>query len=418
MQQRTRQGAGGAATRFAITLGVATYLLLFAIVQVERSLTPEPAIPTAARPAAQAPAESGAPVGQPGTARTGQAARAVPAGAQPFVERAGSSDGPIALTRPVHLRIASWELGSAWYFLAAVLAKPIQAALPAGSTVDLLPYAGAVHNPEKLAAGEAEIALALHNTAGWAYEGKVVYDRARSGLRGLAGGLGPAYVVVAASQAAVHKHGLTSLRQAAAERLPLKVVTVPKGGGGEVIARLVLEAHGLDYAALERFGGGVTHTSLSVIPTLMRDGRADVFIHVAPPGHPTLSELGITAGLVFLPLDERAVAGLAERYGFLPTEIPAGTFPGQTEAVPTAGALTVLVAYETLDFAVAYRVTRAVLEAAPALSKAHPAVQAFQPETAWRPEVLGVPLHAGAEAYYRERGWFRPEALDPVLGAP
>lgn len=416
MQLGTRRGGSSAVARFAIVLAVTTYLVLFAIAQVGRSLEPGAAVPTLGPTAATPTRPGGGSAGAPGPAARGPGQ----ALGQPGVagRSPAGSDGPVALTRPVHLRLASGELGTAWYFLAAALARPIGAALPEGSTVDVLPFAGAVHNAEKLTGGEAELALALHNTARWAYEGRVAYDRARPGLRGLAGGLGPAYVVVAATQEAARRWRLTRLGDVAAGKLPVKLVTASRGDGGEVVARLTLQAHGLDYARIRRFGGEVTHTSLSVVPTLLRDGRADVFIHVAPPGQPTLSELGVSAGLVYLALDEAAVAKLAGAYGFLPLEIPAGTFPGQAAAVPTAGAMTVLLAHETLPYAVAYRVTRAVIEAAPQLARAHPAVAAFVPEAAWRDERLGVPLHPGAASYYAERGWFRPEAGDPVLGGP
>ena len=35
----------------------------------------------------------------------------------------------------------------------------------------------------------------------------------------------------------------------------------------------------------------------------------------------------------------------------------------------------------------------------------HGALADFDPENAWRPEVVNLPLHPGAERYFRERGW-------------
>ena len=43
-----------------------------------------------------------------------------------------------------------------------------------------------------------------------------------------------------------------------------------------------------------------------------------------------------------------------------------------------------------------------------ALGQANAALKLFKPEEAWRPEkVGGIPLHPGAEKYYKEKGWMR-----------
>jgi TRAP-type uncharacterized transport system substrate-binding protein len=49
-----------------------------------------------------------------------------------------------------------------------------------------------------------------------------------------------------------------------------------------------------------------------------------------------------------------------------------------------------------------------VVENKDELVKAHKAFSDFVPEDAWKPENNAIPLHPGAERYYKERGWIKP----------
>jgi TRAP-type uncharacterized transport system substrate-binding protein len=60
----------------------------------------------------------------------------------------------------------------------------------------------------------------------------------------------------------------------------------------------------------------------------------------------------------------------------------------------------------------AYEVVQAVDEHAMVLQEG-PIPFTFHPPTAWRD--LGIPLHPGAEAYYRDRGYLRRN--QPVLAS-
>jgi hypothetical protein len=34
-------------------------------------------------------------------------------------------------------------------------------------------------------------------------------------------------------------------------------------------------------------------------------------------------------------------------------------------------------------------------------------LKAFNPQVGWKPENLGLPLHPGAEKYFKEKGWLK-----------
>lgn len=79
-------------------------------------------------------------------------------------------------------------------------------------------------------------------------------------------------------------------------------------------------------------------------------------------------------------------------------------FEGQD--APTVGANlgTVLIARQDLDEEKAYLITKVIIENAEELKASHGAWSQFDPTTAMQPEETGIPLHPGAERYYREAG--------------
>jgi uncharacterized protein len=184
------------------------------------------------------------------------------------------------------------------------------------------------------------------------------------------------------------------------------VYTVPRGGVGEFATRQVLEALGLGYEAIQRQGGSVQHIGFNVITGAFREGRADLLMHTVNQGHPSMTDIATTSDVDFLPLPEKAVNAMSD-IGWRPTEMPAGTFPKQDRALRTVGDSTVLISNTDLPDDVAYVITKVIVENADRLAESNAALQAFRPEEAWKPERVAIPLHPGAERYYRDRGWLK-----------
>jgi TRAP transporter TAXI family solute receptor len=91
--------------------------------------------------------------------------------------------------------------------------------------------------------------------------------------------------------------------------------------------------------------------------------------------------------------------------------IPAGTYAGQTEPVPTVGQRGILAVAASLDPQVVYALTRVFFENLDYLAKVHPACKNIELAKAF--EGLDVPLHRGAVRYFKERKVKIPERLLP-----
>jgi TRAP transporter TAXI family solute receptor len=309
---------------------------------------------------------------------------------------------PGAAQQPVTLAFATLDTGSAWYVYGATMAELLRKTLPAGSSIDVKPRSGGVGNPRLVAKNETPLGFGFTVTNRWAYEGKEAYDTRLDNLRGLVGGLDTYYLVAVASR----KLALGSIREIKDRKLPIRMFTQPVGSLGEFAGRQLLRAAGVSYADIKSWGGSTQHVGYNVIVDAFKDGRADVLFAVVTPKHPSVSEIVNSVDVRFIGLDPATVAGLAP-LGYSAATMPADTFKGQAEPVKTVGFPTVLITNKELPDALAYTVTKTVVDNKDALVRGHAGLVEFDPRAAWQPDKVGIPLHPGAERLYREKGWMK-----------
>jgi uncharacterized protein len=303
---------------------------------------------------------------------------------------------------PVHLRLASQDLGSAWYVYGANFAKLWRSALPKGSTIDVLPYGGAPANGFLMGKGEAELGFSYSAIASWALKGKVAYSTKIDVITGLVGALDKYYLAVIATK----RSGIQSLEEVVNKKIPVRLVSQPVGSSGEFSMRLLLDAYGMSYEAIKTWGGSVTPTSTSVAQAQMTDGKADIWIQVVTAGHPAISELAISTELTFIPTEEKIIKKMVG-YGYEKTVLPAKVFKGQDKEVPLLGFPTILIGHKDLKNEVAYLLTKVLMENKNELGKGHAGLKDFSPEEAWKFEQFEIPLHPGAKKYYQEKGFIK-----------
>jgi uncharacterized protein len=303
---------------------------------------------------------------------------------------------------PVNLALATLDTGSAWYVYGATIAELLRKTLPPGSNIDVKPRAGGVGNPRLVAKNETPLGLSFTVTNRWAHDGKEAYTEKLENLRALVGGFDTYYLVAMATK----KLGISSVREIRDKKLPVRVYTQPVGALGEFAGRQLLRATGLGYNEIRGFGGSTQHVGYNVIIDAFKDGRADILFAVVTPKHPSVSEIVSSVDVEFLGLDPETTKALLP-LGYTAATMPPETFKGQSKPVTTVGFPTVLITNTDLPEPIAYTVTKTVLENKDALVRGHGGLAAFNPQTAWQPDRVGIPLHPGAERAYREKGWMK-----------
>ena len=130
------------------------------------------------------------------------------------------------------------------------------------------------------------------------------------------------------------------------------------------------------------------------------------FTFLALPGAST-TEASVGRSLKLLAFPEPLLAQLA-KFGLGKGTIPAGTYPQSAnakEAVVSATMGSTITASARMANDLAYTITRALNDNAERVRKIHGSLADYDPAKAYL--YLGVPLHPGAERYYREKGYMK-----------
>jgi len=311
-----------------------------------------------------------------------------------------------AATAPPHeaLVIAAMPPGSSWYVFAATLAELLESQLP-GKSIEIFARGGGTGNPALVERGKASIALCQVATAVWAWEGlPLAFHGVRhQRIRALVGGLNSVWMTAVAREEYIQRSGHESLEEMLRSAPGPRIIMKPPGSTVPVATDMILAHYGLSRAQLVANGGSIIQVTVNQIPEMLSDGRADIYFETAIKGHPALTEAATTAGIRFLDFDEGLLDALA-RQGMTPRPLPAW-FKGQSKPTAAADCGTVLIAREDLPDDLAYLITKTLCERRDAMLQAHKAWADFKPQVSHRREVTGVPLHAGAERYFKERQW-------------
>lgn len=191
------------------------------------------------------------------------------------------------------------------------------------------------------------------------------------------------------------KGGITSVDQ-----LKGKAVCVGDvGSGTEFNAYQVLEAYGMTADDIE-----VVHANFGEAAEMLKNGQIDAAFTVAGAPTTAITELA-TSGMDFsmVSLDQEHVDILHEKYPFLVQEnLPAGTYEGvDTETICVAVEAALVASVDMSEDAV-YELTKAMFENLDALTSGHSKFALVTAEKA--AENGSVPMHPGAEKYYKEIG--------------
>jgi TRAP transporter TAXI family solute receptor len=163
-------------------------------------------------------------------------------------------------------------------------------------------------------------------------------------------------------------------------------------------AVILLEAYGLTEKDMKAY-----QMSLSDAFEQLKDGNIDVLIE--PTGAPAAGFLDVahTRDMVLLPVDKGHSDKIYKKYPFLsPAVIPAGTYKGTTQDHPTLAVTCMLIASSDLPTDMVYNLTKSIFQNLNILGESHVKGKLVTMETALKG--MPIPLHPGAEKYYKEVG--------------
>jgi len=304
------------------------------------------------------------------------------------------------------LKFGAMPLNTWWYIAGASITSLVQPQLPAGTKIEVLARGGGIANPVVVNENKAQVALANVATSAWAWQGEpeLYKGKPHRDIRALVGGINSVWIVAMLKEDYIQRTGNDTLEKALADK-NIRIIMKPAGSSVPPVARMIMESMNTNPDKIKAGGGQIIQVDATQTSDMLREGRADLYFESAAKDHPAVTEVTLTANVRFVDLPDKTLAYLAQR-GLKPSPMPQ-FFKGQSGATKSVDMGTNIIANKDLSDAVAYAITKTVVENKDKLVQSHKAFEDFVPADAWKAENLGIPLHPGAEKYYRERGWIK-----------
>ncbi len=296
----------------------------------------------------------------------------------------GLSAGPI-VAQPQTITMATGGTGGSWYPIGAGFAKIFND----NGVLSNSEPGGAIANIINVANGQFEIGFSMGALLGMAAQGEDPFPEPVDSVRALAVfGDSFTHVLVRADS------GVESVADLGGQRFG----TFAPGSMGALAFKHLLEAAGLSEDDLTLFRGSQGYQADQIRDRRTVGGTSS---SAFPSG--TWVELMTSIDMKLLPVDDELLASLQQiNPGYARFMLPAGTYPGQDEDLAGVGTVSILVVSADMPDDDAYWIARVLHENLDEIRQIHGSMRHLTPEIL--ADVGGVPMHPGAERYYREVG--------------
>jgi uncharacterized protein len=299
-------------------------------------------------------------------------------------------------------------VGGGWYVQAGGIARMIAENEPK-IVIKVVPGGGVV-NPVRVSQGKDDLGWGITFVDKMALTGLApIYKKPNPDVRSLGGIFGIYHIHVLGAK----ETGVTTMAQLAEmvkAGKKIKVAAPMKGTSDLPLMNHILDFYGISLKAIEDAGGKVFHAVYSDMVNLYKDKHVDyVFTHLGLPGA-AITEMTVSRDSSLVSISDACIDKLNQELGTLSRDsgrslIPKGTYKGQAADVPTVVSAGELIINKEVSDIVAYTIIKIICENTEELYKINPANQNYKPETGWKN--VALPLHPGAEKYYKEAGFMK-----------
>jgi TRAP transporter TAXI family solute receptor len=276
-----------------------------------------------------------------------------------------------------------------YYPLGVALSQIYGKAIPNVKSTAQVTKASA-ENLNLLQAGRGEVAFTLGDALSDAWKGdeEAGFKTPLKKLRGLSATYNNYIQIVASADS-----GIKTLADLKGKRVSVGAAK----SGTELNARAIFKAAGLSYKDLSK----VEYLPFGESVELIKNRQLDATLQSAGLGVASIRDLATSVKIVVVAIPPEVVAKVGDP-AYQPAVIPANTYEGQTADVATAAIPNFLVTQADVSNDLAYQMAKALYENLDTLYAAHNAAKAIKRENAVKG--MPVPLHPGAERYYKEVG--------------
>ncbi|WXL25854.1 TAXI family TRAP transporter solute-binding subunit [Ectopseudomonas mendocina] len=306
-----------------------------------------------------------------------------------FAAAAALTASTAVLAAPTFINVLTGGTSGVYYPIGVALSQLYSNGIE-GSKTSVQATKASVENLNLLQAGRGELAFALGDSVDDAWKGipDAGFKTPLNKLRAIAATY-PNYIQIVASK----ESGIKTLADLKGKRIS---VGAPKSGT-ELNARAIFKAAGLSYEDM----GRVEFMPYAESVELIKNRQLDATLQSSGLGMAAIRDLASMVPITFVAIPEEVVTKIGSP-AYQSKIIPAGTYDGQEEDVPTAAITNLLVTHSGVSDDVVYQMTKLMFENLPRLANSHSAAKDIALENAAKN--LPIPLHPGAERFYKEAG--------------
>lgn len=297
----------------------------------------------------------------------------------------------------IQTTIIGGRTGGAWSVFTEGVAESVRREHD-GAMITVEP-GGIVENPPTVGTGTVPYGMSYAMTAYAAYRGEEPYDKSYEDIRAVS-------VVVPANyyQFIVKANTPYDSFEALIEnKAALRLSVDQKGSAGEIITRHILKEYGITYNDIISWGGSVDHLDDAKTFELMADNRIDATGDAVSVPSSDIIEASTTMDLKLFSINPEIMEAVSDDLGMETGTIEAGSYPFVEEDKDTVNTPAILIVHKDVPEEEVYEVTKSIYENLDYLGTVH---KEFKNLTEQKMMDVGqVPLHPGAEKFFREKGF-------------
>lgn len=300
--------------------------------------------------------------------------------------------------KPINFRaVGGAVLGGTWNVGLTGVGKLVNDRYP-GSAINVLQGAS-VSNPLRLEQNAADVTLTQTFNTVAARDGKAPYKKPLKNVASLANMNDTSRLSIIVS-ADLPVNTFDELME---KKLPVRLDRGAKGTLHNVVGAMLLAEYGYTYDDITKWGGAHTAVSANDRVGMFQDGTLNAYLTLGPGQQSHIQELVLNAKVKWLPVSDKVLKSVTAKTGQSIGVIPADFYGGAVgRDIPCITDSTVMLVRKNMPDADVYKITKVIVEGFEELHAVQPTWKTLVPEH--MADNLALPLHPGAEKYYREAG--------------
>jgi len=297
-----------------------------------------------------------------------------------------------AQSRQLVIIASGWVVG-VYYPIAGVMSRIAYGTGDLNIRAVVEASGASVANAQLVGSGDADLALIQNDIAYYAVRGGPLPEFAGKPVKRLTGMFTiypePVHIV------ARHASGVKTVADLRGKR----VVLGPPASGTEQNALQILEAYGLRELDL----GKAERIDAVAAAAQMREGQVDAAFFTTGVGSAVVADTLRVAKAKLVGIDAAQREALRRKYPFYTVEtVPAAAYKGLPDDITTLAVRAMVVARSDLPDELVYKFTKAIFDNLGQFHAAHAAAKSLTLPTALNG--MPIPLHPGADKFYKEKG--------------